>query len=320
MMIQGIDVIGDIHGCVKSLVKLLEQLGYTKQLGVYQHATRKVLFLGDIIDRGPGIRDALHIVKDMVDAGYADIILGNHEYNALAYTTRVNRKDDEKDVFLRVHSPHNNKLIAETLFQFAAYPLEWSAFLAWFQEIPFFIETPLFRAVHACWDAELIYRMRQNYASICATPQFLQDASVSHSLAGSISDRLLRGVNIAIPGGQHLFSKEGYQRRTFRAKFWVKPTAQMQYKDVVFQPDRLPDEILSQQLDSRVFEQFVSYGEDEQPLFLGHYWLKGNPAVLADNIACLDYSAIIKGRLMAYRFDGEKQLDVDKFVWVDGID
>ena len=53
-------VIGDVHGCAHSLERLLDQLGYRQQAGVWRHSRRMALFLGDIIDRGPQIREALH--------------------------------------------------------------------------------------------------------------------------------------------------------------------------------------------------------------------------------------------------------------------
>lgn len=49
---------------------------------------------------------------------------------------------------------------------------------------------------------------------------------------------------------------------------------------------------------------------------MGHYWFKGTPKKLADNVACLDYSVARGGKLVAYRFDGEQVLDNDKFVFV----
>ena len=55
-MQQGYDLIGDVHGCGITLIRLLEQMGYSKKNGVYQHAKRKVVFIGDIVDRGPNIR------------------------------------------------------------------------------------------------------------------------------------------------------------------------------------------------------------------------------------------------------------------------
>ena len=58
------------------------------------------------------------------------------------------------------------------------------------------------------------------------------------------------------------------------------------------------------------------YGPDERPLFIGHYWCEGIPALPAPNIACLDYSAARYGRLVAYRFDGESRLYANRFIWL----
>jgi hypothetical protein len=52
-------------------------------------------------------------------------------------------------------------------------------------------------------------------------------------------------------------------------------------------------------------------------VFLGHYWLSAErPTILADNVACLDFSVAKGGFLCAYRWDGEQQLSNDSFVWV----
>ena len=46
------DIIGDIHGHADELEKLLEKLDYSWTDGCYRHSNRKVIFLGDFIDRG----------------------------------------------------------------------------------------------------------------------------------------------------------------------------------------------------------------------------------------------------------------------------
>ena len=51
----------------------------------YRHADRKVVFIGDFVDRGPGIGEVIEIVRAMVDAGDALAVMGNHEYNAIAF-------------------------------------------------------------------------------------------------------------------------------------------------------------------------------------------------------------------------------------------
>ena len=79
------DIIGDIHGHAEELKSLLVKMNYSVIDGVLQHPTRKALFVGDLIDRGPAIREVLHIVKNMVDHQKALVVMGNHEYNAIAY-------------------------------------------------------------------------------------------------------------------------------------------------------------------------------------------------------------------------------------------
>ena len=81
------DIIGDIHGCSQSLRALLDLLGYRETSGVYRHPSRTVIFLGDFIDRGPHQREVIEIVRRMIDAGTAQSVMGNHEFNAIAYHT-----------------------------------------------------------------------------------------------------------------------------------------------------------------------------------------------------------------------------------------
>ena len=67
---QAYDIIGDIHGHADELHALLDILGYGN--GTASHAEgRKVIFLGDFIDRGPKIREALETVRGMVETGNA---------------------------------------------------------------------------------------------------------------------------------------------------------------------------------------------------------------------------------------------------------
>ena len=85
---QAYDIVGDIHGHADILQELLHQLGYRRVSGNWQHPDdRRLLFLGDYIDRGPKIRETLELVKELVDSGRALAIAGNHEFNAICYHT-----------------------------------------------------------------------------------------------------------------------------------------------------------------------------------------------------------------------------------------
>ena len=68
-------------------------------------------------------------------------------------------------------------------------------------------------------------------------------------------------------------------------------------------------------------DHLVDYSHEAPPVFLGHYWVEGDPKSLARNIACLVYSvAKPGGSLTAYRWDGEQVLEWERFVWVDRVE
>lgn len=311
-MIRSYDIIGDVHGCAHTLAKLLEKLGYKLSDGCYSHPDRQAVFVGDIVDRGPRIREALHLVRNMVEAGHAQCVMGNHEYNAIGYTTQVSEGNDRE--YVRPHSPRHNRNIAETLEQFAAYPDEWLSFLEWFKTLPLFLELPGFRVVHACWDDQLIARYKQQYATNRVDMDFIRASAVPGSFAATMMDRLTRGTDMPLPDDVRMHSRDGYERRYFRTKFWAENPKT--YRDVVFQPDPLPAAIADRQLNDGEIRRLIQYAPDAPPVFFGHYWLQGQPAPLKHNVACLDYSAVKFGRLVAYRYDGEENLDTNKFTWV----
>lgn len=313
---NGYDLIGDVHGCGQSLERLLLLLGYQKIAGVYRHHERQAIFLGDVVDRGPRIREALHLVRDMVEQGSALMIMGNHEFNAITYCTSGPTAGE----YLRPHTPANARQINETMTQFAHHPREWQEFLHWFVGLPLFLEIrhpgtgQIFRAVHACWDQQLIDQHRAIYGDGHIDWQFINRSVQKGSSESRTKQRLTGGVDLPLPAGETMVASDGYVRRAFRTKFWGH-SAQT-YGQLLFQPDPIPEHIARTEISAEHRAQMVHYDESQPPLFIGHYWLKGQPRPLAPNLACLDYSAVKFGRLVAYRMDGEAQLQPDKFVWV----
>jgi protein phosphatase len=81
------DLIGDIHGCGDELEELLGKLGYAPDsAGIQRHPEgRKVVFLGDLVDRGPRVPAVLRIVMSMVEAGSALCVPGNHDAKLLRW-------------------------------------------------------------------------------------------------------------------------------------------------------------------------------------------------------------------------------------------
>jgi polynucleotide kinase-phosphatase len=76
------DIIGDIHGCIDELNALLDKLGYVKTDGgapPHHPEGRRVIFLGDLVDRGPDSPGVLRLAMEMVAAGSALAVPGNHD-------------------------------------------------------------------------------------------------------------------------------------------------------------------------------------------------------------------------------------------------
>ena len=69
------DIIGDVHGYASILKKLLLQLGYKKTESGYSHPSRKAIFVGDFVNRGPEIRKTVRIIRKMVENGNAHAII-----------------------------------------------------------------------------------------------------------------------------------------------------------------------------------------------------------------------------------------------------
>ena len=307
------DLIGDVHGCVHSLKHLLDKLGYRQHAGVWRHPRRMALFLGDIIDRGPHIREALHLVHGMVDAGQAACLMGNHEFNALGWQIPVVTAGREH--YVREHSPLHGRQLQQTHQQFANYPDEWREFIDWFQQLPLFIDAGRFRLVHACWDAQLIAQLKLSYPHGVIDQAFVQAAAEPGSFASRVFNRLLRGTDMRLPDGLTLTGEDGYTRAHFRTKFWAE--APQTYGDIVFQPDALPEQVAQLPLSAEQKSRLLHYPEDQPLLFVGHYWRRGVPTPIRPNLACLDYSAVLNGKLVAYRLDQERQLEPSKFCWVE---
>ncbi len=302
-----IDFIGDIHGHADKLMELLEKLGYSKREGVYCHLTRKVLFIGDYIDRGPKIREALIIVRQMVESGNAIALLGNHEYNALCF-----HHEEREGGHLRKHLIKNIVQHFETLKQFQNKQEEYEDYLEWFKTLPLYYETEDFRAVHACWDSDNITFLRSELDNDRLNDEILHLSVIKETELHTTIDETLQGKEIPMPAGLSFSDQENTVRSKFRIKWWQDPTTST-YSDISV----IPIEILPAELfDISRLSSSRFYSADKKPVFFGHYWFSGHPELLRENICCLDYSVAVNGVLAAYSYDGEKKLSNDKFTFV----
>ena len=308
------DLIGDTHGCAQTLAALLETLGYQHDGNCYRHPSNQVIFLGDFIDRGPFQRETIDIAMTMVQHGTALAVMGNHEFNALAYATEDPAAPGS---YLRQHDDKNNKQHKAFLAAFAD-DLEGKAkALAWFRTLPLWLDLGELRVVHACWHpGYMAYLQEQNLlgSNNTLTEKLLLEGSRKGSEAYEAVETLLKGKEVRLPEGLHFFDKEKTKRHHVRIKWWQRDGT---YRTSAFTGDDRATHIPEDPIDAA---HFVTYQHDAPPVFLGHYWLKGSPQPMAPNVACLDYSVAKKGQLVAYRWQGEQTLDAGHFCTVNRVE
>ena len=303
-----IDFIGDIHGHADKLEELLLKLGYSKPDLFYVHADpdRKVLFVGDYIDRGPKIRETLEIVKSMVDNGSAIALMGNHEYNALCFHYPT------ESGHLRKHLIKNIVQHYETLKQFQNQQEEYEGYLEWFKTLPLFYETEKFRAVHACWDNDNINFIKSKLINNRLNDELIYESVKKGTELHEAIEETLKGKEMKLPKGQNFKDKDGTVRSEIRIKWWEDP-AEITYKQVSVEPlENLPQT----KIDLTLLKSQEFYKKEEKPVFFGHYWLKGKPLLNKENVCCLDYSVAKEGYLVAYTFEGESKLESAKLTFV----
>lgn len=303
-----IDFIGDIHGHADKLEELLLKLGYSKPDHFYVHADpeRKVLFMGDYIDRGPKIRETLKIVKSMVDNGSAIALMSNHEYNALCFHYPT------ESGHLRKHLIKNIVQHYETLKQFQNRQEEYEGYLEWFKTLPLFYETEKFRAVHACWDNDNINFLKSKLINNRLNDELIYESVKKGTELHEAIEETLKGKEMKLPKGQNFKDKDGTVRSEIRIKWWEDP-AEITYKQLSVEPlENLPQT----KIDLTLLKSQEFYKKEEKSVFFGHYWLKGKPLLNKENVCCLDYSVAKEGYLVAYTFAGEDKLESGKLTFV----
>lgn len=297
------DIIGDIHGHNNDLKKLLGALGYKLKGNCYQHPERKVLFLGDYIDRGVNVVEVLEIVKNMVDHGEAIALMGNHEYNAICYNTL-----STDGTYLREHSKKNFNQHAITMAAFMQKPNLYKMYIEWFKTLPLFYENDSFRAIHACWDDKSVDYLKTRLLNKCLTSDLLEEANTVDTTLYQAVEVILKGKEIALPNNQSFIDKDGIIRHSFRVKWWGKPVEPHTLNSI-------SASTIKHHVDEPVDINHINfYSKEVKPVFFGHYWMKVNtttnqPQVLTPNTCCLDYSVAKNGHLVCYRYSGEQILD-----------
>ena len=151
-----LDIIGDIHGEIEALGQLLRLLGYRDD-GSHPH-NRRLVFVGDLCDRGPDSPGVLAMVAALVQTGRAQCILGNHELNLLRNTPKAGNgwffaddHDRRAGKFQRTRQAADDRQRAELV--------------AFIGMLPLALQRQDLRIVHAAWHPESLRRLHGELAT-----------------------------------------------------------------------------------------------------------------------------------------------------------
>ncbi len=143
-----LDLIGDVHGEIDALRALLAHLGADLERGTVE---RPLVFVGDLIDRGPDSVAVVQLVQRLVARGQAFCVAGNHEVNLLL----GERKEGNGWAWADATDHHQPKeppgVRPQPFDSRLATPEERRAVLAFFATLPLVLERTDLRVVHACW-------------------------------------------------------------------------------------------------------------------------------------------------------------------------
>lgn len=303
------DVIGDVHGQGGKLIALLSRLGYVNRGGAW-HAPqgRQAVFVGDLIDRGPDQLEVLDTVRRMVDADQARVVMGNHEFNAIAYATREPGGD-----FLRPRTPKNRAQHAAYLAAVGEDTHRHREWIDWFRGLPMVLDLGGLRVVHAWWDdaaRDAVARARGGECGPLDDERMV--AMFRDPALKAARKRLTCGVEWRLPEGNWIVDKEGHKHPDARLAVWRHWAEDL--REIALVPSGNEDIVPAM----RIPEGLRIGPVTGAPILFGHHWFSGEPALETPKVACLDWSAAKGGPLVAYRWDGEAELQHQHLVAVGG--
>ncbi len=301
------DIIGDVHGFKTELEHLLKLLGYSNETGVWIHSFRTAVFIGDFVDRGPDSKGVIKIVRSMVKVGSALAILGNHELNAILYFTK-----DANGKSLRVPNASATDLLKEVAAQYDGYQTQLESDVKWLRKLPLALNLGDIRVVHAYWNQKHVTKLESIYEEGRLTKKRLKEIIKKKSPYYLPLTETIKGIEFNLPSDLVIKDNLNIRRSIFRVKWWLEPIGET-FKNLSFgNRFTLPDYTIPNQ----IIQKYDVYKPHEPIVFIGHYCMGNGSLLMAKNVCCVDACISNGGRLAAYRYNGEKELNEDNFVFV----
>lgn len=245
-----IDVIGDIHGELAALNRLIDQLGYTDE-GEHPEG-RRLVFIGDLVDRGPNSVGVVSWVQKLIQNGVAQCVAGNHEFNIL----RTNKGQHTSQMRHGNHWYFGSKEALDEDNPNYIHPQvqatiqDRAQIHELFLSLPLILEDENYRMVHACCNDES-YQMLHDYDQFKVAPTeneserhilhayhyFAQDVSqriahIKDKMTQALTRQNGNPVKLCTSGpeepAQQPYYMKGKERITKRHHWWKSYTGQHQ--------------------------------------------------------------------------------------------
>jgi len=224
--------------------------------------------------------------------------MGNHEFNAISYATRL-----ESGEYARPYTEKNRLQHQAFLDAFPFASSEHAEAIRFFKSIPLWLDMGAFRVVHACWHEPSMHALKPflNHANCIADDRIYAWVGAGREPLYSAVETILKGPEVKLPEGAAFADTDGNMRDSARINWWKLGRGE----EHAFAINR---HLLAEHDMERTYNDAMAYAYDErQPaVFFGHYWQveQENEAKHQANSACLDWSVAKGGRLRAYRWNG----------------
>jgi hypothetical protein len=217
-----VDIVGDVHGEIDALNSLLSHLGYDSN-GAHPDG-RRLVFLGDLTDRGPDSPAVVDLVQRLVETERAQCVLGNHDLNILLGY----RKHDNHWFYGEEWSLDGSDQMTPAVLADDAVRQRVTAF---FRTLPVALEREDLRVVHACWSEAALATVRQASDVVVLHNQHAVEIAAEHeqkpdmeSVERGLEIQNRNPVKMLTSGPEQRAAKpfwsSGKERRQERVHWW----------------------------------------------------------------------------------------------------
>jgi hypothetical protein len=240
------------------------------------------------------------------------VLMGNHEFNALAYATR---DPENPDRFMRPHNDKNRKQHERFLEAVGEGSPLHRELLAWFATLPLWLDLNGLNVVHACWHQASIDLLGERLTSGTFDERLIVEANRRDTAMFEACEVVLKGPEVSL-GGREFMDKDGHPRSSARVRWWEPSASTLREVAEIPGGSMTPTGEPFPELPAEpcpAVEQYVY--RSRVPVAFGHYWRTGPVEIENDRAACVDFSAVKKGgQLVAYRWEGEPELSDENLV------